>query len=99
MSRYLFSPYALLAALAALVLFLQFQLWFGNGGVRDIHRLTQVIAANETKNALLASSNHVLQANIDDLKHGQDATEEQARTELGMVKPGEIYYQIIGGKS
>ncbi len=99
MIRYLFSPYALLAALAALVLFLQYQLWFGNAGVRDIHYLTHVISLNEEKNAILASENHVLQANIDDLKHGQDATEEQARTELGMVKPGEIYYQIIGSKS
>ncbi|MFN7097935.1 MAG: septum formation initiator family protein, partial [Gammaproteobacteria bacterium] len=78
---------------------LQFQLWLGHGGVVDIQRLNKVIAVAQQRNAQVDNRNQALQANIDDLKHGQDATEEEARNELGMVKPDESYYQIIGNPS
>lgn len=96
MLKYLFNPYSLIVALVILFATLQFQLWFGQGGVLDIQRLNRVITVAEQKNTQLSNRNHALQANIDDLKHGQDATEEEARSELGMVKPDESYYQIVG---
>jgi cell division protein FtsB len=99
MLRFLINPFNVVLALIGLFAFLQYQLWFGNGGVNDIQRLNHVISASEQKNTALASRNHALQADISDLKTGKDATEEQARTELGMVKPGEKYYQIMGTRN
>jgi cell division protein FtsB len=99
MLKYLFNPYSLIIALVVLFGTLQFQLWFGQGGMIDIQRLNKVIGVAEQKNMQLSNRNHALQANIDDLKHGQDATEEEARSELGMVKPDESYYQILGDPS
>lgn len=96
MFKYLFNPYTLIAALVILFIALQYQLWLGQGGVVDIHRLNEVISIAEDKNTQLSNRNHNLEANIKDLKHGEDATEEEARSELGMVKPDETYYQILG---
>lgn len=96
MWKYLFNPYSLIVVLALLFGVLQFQLWLGQGGVIDVQRLNKVITVAEQKNVQLSNRNQALQANITDLKHGQDATEEEARSELGMVKPDESYYQIVG---
>jgi cell division protein FtsB len=97
--KYLISPYSLIIILVIIGVSLQFELWFGQGGIADIKHLNQVITSTEQKNTLLANQNHALQANISDLKQGKDATEEEARSELGMVKPDEDYYQIIGHAS
>ena len=82
-------------ALLLLLALLQYQLWFGVGSVPSAMRLRSQAEAQATENAGLAKRNAALQAEVADLKQGQAAIEERARTELGMVKKGESFYQIV----
>lgn len=88
------STKAIIVVLAVLTLILQYQLWFGAGGIESIKSLNQSIAIQTTENDKLSERNHAISADINDLQHGQQATEERARTQLGMIKQGEVYYQI-----
>ena len=81
--------------LLAILVLLQYPLWFGNGGVFAVWRLNREIAAQEQENARLKDRNQALEADVNDLKQGLAAIEERARTELGMVKKGEVFYQVI----
>ena len=81
--------------LVVLLLALQFQLWFGVGNVPSAMRLKSLVEAQATENAALVKRNAALQAEVADLKAGQAAIEERARAELGMIKKGETFYQIV----
>lgn len=81
--------------LAVLMLALQTKLHWGQGGSTDVQRLQSRVAIQARDNAVLKQRNAALAAEIDDLKTGTDAIEERARVELGMIKPGEIFYQVI----
>ena len=81
--------------LLAILVLLQYPLWFGNGGVIAVWRLDREITAQEQENARLKDRNQALEADVNDLKQGLAAIEERARTELGMVKKGEVFYQVI----
>jgi cell division protein FtsB len=85
----------LIVLLLALVGFLQYRLWVGEGSLAEVYSLKQEIAARETELEQLASRNRELQAEVNDLRTGLDALEERARGELGMIKPGEIFLQVI----
>jgi cell division protein FtsB len=84
-----------LYVLGALLLLLQYPLWFGNGGAYVVWQLKREIAQQEAENAKLRERNAAMAAEVDDLKQGSAAIEERARTELGMVKSGETFYQVI----
>jgi cell division protein FtsB len=79
-----------------LFLILQYPLWFGSGGVIAVWQLNREIAAQQAENAKLRERNNALDAEVKDLKQGSAAIEERARTELGMVKKGETFYQVVG---
>lgn len=79
-----------------LLLLLQYPLWFGSGGVFAVWQLKREIAMQQTENARLRERNAALTAEVNDLKQGSAAIEERARAELGMVKKGETFYQVIG---
>ncbi len=81
--------------LIVLLALLQYRLWFGEGSVRNIVKLKQQVAQQQTKNKKLAQRNKALIAEVHDLKSGHEAIEERARNELGMVKKGETFYQIV----
>ncbi|HEX4300307.1 MAG TPA: cell division protein FtsB [Gammaproteobacteria bacterium] len=83
-----------LALLLLLALF-QFQLWFGVGNVPSAMRLKNQVDVQAVENAALSKRNAALTAEVNDLKGGQAAIEERARAELGMVKKGEAFYQIV----
>lgn len=72
---------------------LQYKLWLGDGSVRQWLRLENKLAIEEQENKKLAVRNRAIEADILELKSGEQALEEQARYELGMVKDGEVYYQ------
>jgi cell division protein FtsB len=78
-----------------LVGFLQYRLWVGEGSLAELHNLKREIADQETELAQLTARNRELQAEVDDLRTGVEALEERARVELGMIKPGEIFLQVI----
>ena len=82
-------------ALIGLLLALQYPLWFGNGGILALWQLQREVAVHKTEIAQLRARNRALEAEVLDLKQGLEAVEERARNELGMVKKGETFYQII----
>lgn len=88
---------ALLALLVALFV-LQFSLWFGNGGVREGMLVQQKVDQLEQQNSLLRERNRIKAADVIDLKRSTGEVEEIARKELGFIKEGEVFYQMIGEK-
>lgn len=81
--------------LIALLLALQVKLWVGDGGMRDLRGIRARVAAQQAENAKLRQRNDALHADVEDLKHGQDAVEARARAQLGLIKPGEVFYQVV----
>jgi cell division protein FtsB len=81
--------------LLVLLIALQVRLWTGQGGLRDVWRLQQRVAEQKSENAQLKKRNETLSAEVEDLKHGDEAIEERARSELGLLKPGETFYQVV----
>jgi cell division protein FtsB len=86
---------AVVYVLLGLLLLLQYPLWFGGGGVFSVLQLQREIEAQKIENARLKARNQSLEAEVSDLKEGLTAIEERARSELGMVKKGETFYQVI----
>ncbi len=86
---------ALIAILIVLLLVLQYKLWFGDGNMREVWQLQAAIEEQKKQNEELRERNAALEAEVKDLKQGLDAIEERARSELGMIKKGETFYQII----
>ncbi len=85
----------IIAALVTLFILLQFKLWLGEGGMKDVWALDAAIAIQTEKNAQLKERNQTLSAEVDDLKQGLEAIEERARYDLGMVREGETFYQVV----
>ena len=83
-------PVVLLALLAAL----HAQLWLGRGSVPRVNEMQRQIDAQKTANAQARQANERLNSEVHDLKEGLDMVEEKARSELGMVKPNEVYVQF-----
>jgi cell division protein FtsB len=86
---------ALLALLLLVLLALQFKLWFGEGGYRNVQRLAQRVEQQAQENELLAQRNRELQAEVEDLRQGMEAIEERARSELGLIRENEEFYQVV----
>ncbi len=86
----------LLIVLVLLTAFIQYPLWLGKGGWMRVHQLEQQIAAQNETNEALVARNNALAAEVQDLKSGTQAVEERARGEMGMVKEGEVFVQLLG---
>jgi cell division protein FtsB len=86
---------SLLAILLVVLIALQVKMWFGEGGYRDVKRLTVRVEEQARENEALALRNRELQAEVEDLRQGLHAVEERARSELGMVKENEEFYQVV----
>lgn len=85
----------LVVLLITLLLGLQYRLWFGEPSLPDIWQLDANIELQQKINDELSQRNSELEAEVQDLKQGQSALEERARSELGMVKEGETFYQLV----
>ncbi|MFT4179034.1 MAG: cell division protein FtsB [Thermomonas sp.] len=85
----------LLLVLALLLAWLQYKLWLGDGGQRELAALHAQVAEQKAENLKLTQRNEALAAEVENLKSGEAAVEERARSELGMVKPGETFYRVI----
>jgi len=78
-----------------LIAALQYPLWLGKGSWLRVWDLNQQIATQKEENAKLKARNDMLDAEVRDLKQGYAAIEERARSELGMVKQDEVFYQVL----
>ncbi len=85
--------------LLAILAWLQYFLWFGKNGIHDFMRIKSDVVAQESNNSKLKARNDRLFAEIDDLNGGQEAIEERARHELGLIKPGESFYRLTPDQS
>lgn len=74
--------------------FLQHKLWLGDGNLLQWVSLEKKLQSHEDQNNKLAARNRALEADIRELKNGDQALEEQARYELGMIKENEVYYHF-----
>ena len=84
-------------ALVLLILFiwLQYKIWLQDGGLPEVIQLQKEVVQVKTEVEKLQERNASLDAEVKDLKKGLDAIEERARSEMGMIKQGEVYYQVI----
>ncbi len=82
-------------SLAALLILIQFPLWLGKGGWLRVWDLDNQAIAAQKKNEELKARNAKLNSEVRDLRDGTGAVEERARYELGMIKDGEIFIQIL----
>ncbi len=85
----------LLLLLALLLGWLQYRYWLGAGGADQVAVLRSQVAQQARENAGLQERNDALAAEVEDLKSGEAAVEERARSELGMIKPGEKFYRVV----
>ncbi|MEM9058743.1 MAG: septum formation initiator family protein [Pseudomonadota bacterium] len=81
--------------LGLLLLGTLYRVWLSDDGLREVWRLREAVDTQATENAELSLRNSVLDAQVQDLKEGLDAVEENARSELGMTREGETFYQVI----
>lgn len=81
--------------LLIVIIALQVKLWFGQGGMGEVWRLEKTVADQKEKNEALKARNDALAAEVANLKDRDEAIEERARSELGLVKPGETFYQVV----
>jgi cell division protein FtsB len=80
--------------LIGLLLILQGQLWLGRGSLPSVWQLDQQLQVQKKQNAMSQRANEQLVSELRDLREGLEMVEEQARKEIGMVKPNEIFVQI-----
>jgi len=86
---------ALTLTLAALIVLIQYRLWLGKGSWFRVWEVDQQIRAQRETNRQLQARNAALEAEVRDLKVGVEAIEERARSELGMIRQDEIFFQLL----
>ena len=82
-------------ALVTLIALIQYPLWLGKGSWLRVLEVDRQIRTQREANQLLQARNAALDAEVRDLKQGFDAIEERARSELGMIKQDEIFFQLL----
>ena len=85
----------LAAILLILLLVLQYDLWVGDGSLATVWHLQKEVDTQQLENTYLKERNETLAAEVKDLKTGLDAIEERSRNDLGMIKEGETYIQVV----
>lgn len=85
----------LVIVLVTTLAFLQYRLWFEQGGIRDMVKTKKMIALQQTENAKLKKQNDELLFQVQRIQNSKEAAEARARSELGMVKKGETFYQVV----
>ncbi|MDM8567075.1 cell division protein FtsB [Candidatus Halobeggiatoa sp. HSG11] len=78
-----------------LLISLQYSLWYGKGGYQEYAALQQTVELQRQTNSKLKARNDKIETEITELKQGFLTIERYAREELGMIKQGEVFYQIV----
>jgi len=85
----------LIGILILLLIGLQYKLWLGDGSLSEVVQLSRELNLQKEKLRILEQRNNILEAQVLDLQNGLDAFEEKARNDLGMIKQGETFIQLI----
>jgi cell division protein FtsB len=82
--------------LCGIFLAMQYEIWLApQSGILSLNKMDASRQAQQALNKQKQKQNELLTKSIIDLKHGHTALEEEARYNLGMIKPGEVFYQVI----
>ena len=84
-----------LAVFVVMLILLQYALWDGKQNVIDLYRLNRQVVDVRNENHEFQSRNDQLHEDVIDIKSRLSAIESLARFDLGLIKPGETYYQIV----
>ena len=74
---------------------LQGRLWTGQGSFAHVNGLGEKVSLRSAENESRRGRNAVLKAEILDLKRGLEEVEDIARSELGLIKEGEIFFLLV----
>jgi cell division protein FtsB len=85
----------LLLALLLLLGVMQYRLWFAEGSLAEKQRLELQVEEQSRINARLEERNAVLEREVLELQSGNKVVEQRAREELGLVREGETFYQLV----
>lgn len=85
----------ILSILAILGLMMQAKLWLSDDGYGKTRELRLAVSLQRQQNQVLKDRNSALEAEMLNLKHGHEAAEERARTDLGMIGRNETFYQVV----
>lgn len=83
--------------LTALLIVIQWPLWFGKGGWLRVHDLRTQLEKQRQVNDTLSNRNEVLAAELRSLREGREAVQERARLELNMIRSDEMFFQLVPG--
>ncbi|HSX20718.1 MAG TPA: septum formation initiator family protein [Gammaproteobacteria bacterium] len=81
--------------LAVIFCLLEYRFLFSSDSIVQVMRLKKSVATQVSENSALQQRNELIAAKISYLKKSAVAIEEHARYELGMIKRGEKYYQVV----
>ena len=81
--------------LFVLLILFQLQLWFSAHGIFQLWSLRNNIESAQHANEQLLQRNEQLHAEVQQLKKGEEALEERARSQLGFIKDGETFYRVV----
>jgi cell division protein FtsB len=81
--------------LAALALAIQWPLWFGKGSWLQAWQLQAELERKRAGNVELEARNAALAAEVQSLREGREAIEEQARMQLNMIRADETFFQFV----
>ena len=85
----------LLSIIILLVALLQYRLWYGDGGIKEIQSYQQRLDDLKEQVEEKRQRNEALYAEVEDLRKGQESLEERARDDLGMMREGETFFQVL----
>lgn len=85
----------ILGALIVLLVLLQYEFWFSDGGMKTVWQMQKNIQQQNKINEKLDQRNQLLISEVNALQSGNAAVEAKARNDLGMVKKGEVFYQVV----
>ena len=85
----------LLLALLSVLGLLQYRLWFAEGSLAEQRRLERLVEQQIEINNELRERNAVLEREVLELQTGNATVEQRAREQLGLVRKGEIFYQVV----
>jgi cell division protein FtsB len=81
--------------LLLLLSLLQYRLWLAEGSLAELHRLKAEFVQQQALNETLRVRNERLEEEVLELQQGLETVEERARRDLGMIREGEVYYQVV----
>ena len=78
-----------------LIVLIQYPLWLGKGGWLKVWNYERQLESQKDANQKLQLRNDTVDAEVRDLRSGMEAVEERARFEMGLIKPDEVYFQVV----